>query len=113
MRHLVSRGLEIERPAFHTFSGTDFRDTRVEFVVSGVAIEVPAFGISGHRDYLNRALLFDSNGVPNDNEPDPVVVEGPTIVVRTEADLASLPDLSGQIVIVDFALIDRSVLGWD
>ncbi len=113
MRHLMSRGLQIERQPFHTFSGTDFRDTRVEFVVNGVAIEVPAFGISGHRDYLNRALLFDSDGVVNDNEPDPVVVEGAPIIVRTEADLASLPDLNGQIVIVDFALIDRSIQGWD
>lgn len=113
MRHLVSRGLAIERQPFHTFSGTDFRDTRVELVVDGVAIEVPAFGISGHRDHLNRALLFDSDGAVNDSEPNPVVVDAPSIVVRTEADLLSLSNLEGRVVIVDFALIDRSILGWD
>ncbi len=113
MRNLVSRGLEIERQSFHTFSGTSFRDTRVELVINGVAIEVPAFGISGHRDDLNRALLFDSDGVPNDNEPDPVVVEGPPIVVQTAADLQSLSGLEGQIIIVDFSLIDWSILGWE
>lgn len=113
MRHLMSRGLQIERQNFHTFSGTEFRDTRVELVVHGVATEVPAFGISGHRDYLHRALLFDSDGMVNDNEPDPVVVEGPVVIIRTEGDIGSLPDLAGQIALVDFALIDRSILGWE
>ena len=113
MSNLVSWGLEIERQSFHTFSGTDFRQTEVHIEIDGVETQVPAFGVSGHRDELAAALLFDSDGVANDTEPDPVVVTGPPVVVEWEDDVFSLPNLEGRVVLLDYAVIDRITLGLD
>ncbi len=109
MPHLVATGLELERRHFHVFSATEFRETRVHVTIDGAETELPAFGISGHRDMLARALLFDSDGQLNDSEPDPVVVVGVPALVRSEADVAALP--AGSVAVVDYAFIDRSLLG--
>ena len=111
LQRLHEWGLELERRAFHTYSSTEFRDTRVHLIVDGVESEVPAFGLSGHRDWLRRALLVDSDGQVNDSGSDPVVVSGPPVLVRSLADVAALPTRS--LVVLDFAFVDRSIVGYD
>jgi hypothetical protein len=109
MRGLAGFGLELERRDFHIFSGIELRDSRVQLVIDGVQTEVPGFAVSGPRDDLESALRFDSDGQVNDLEPDPVVVSGPVTVVLWNDDLFALPDLTGRVVLLDYALVDRVI----
>ena len=86
----ASLGLELERQDFHVFLGTELWDTRLHLTVDGQEIEVPADGLRGPRDDVTQALRFDSDGVLNDSARDPVVVEGPVVLVRSADELKAL-----------------------
>ncbi len=107
----AARGLTVERTPFTTFTSTEFRTARVVLTVGGRATEVPAFAISGHRDLLARVLAFDSDGVLNDTDPDLVTVAAAPEVIGRDDHLSSLPSLAGRVALLDYAVVDRSVLG--
>jgi hypothetical protein len=112
---LAGSGMTIERQPFRTYLGGDVWEARL-FLAStggGGETEVPAHALQPHRDDLVRALRLDSDGVLNDTEPDPVEVQGPPVVVRTTAALAGLTQaaVQGRVVVLDYALVDRALLG--
>jgi hypothetical protein len=111
MGFLRALGLELERQYFRTYLGIEFRQTRVQLRFGGEFVEVPADAPSGHRDRIDLARRFDSDGVLNDSRPDPVLVEGPPVVVRTVADLDRLTParVADRVVFVDYELIDRVI----
>jgi hypothetical protein len=111
--YLNSLGLEMERQTFHVFLGTELRETRLHLTVDGREIEVPADGLRGPRDDVGQALRFDSDGALNDATPDPVLVEGSTVLVRSpeEIDALSASDVKGQVVFLDYSAIDRITQG--
>jgi len=115
MWFLRSAGLSVDRFPFRTYKGVEFHETRVEITIDGTTLEVPADGLPGHRDRLDLALRFDSDRVPNDSQPDPVVAEGAVVAVRTESELDALTStrLAGRIVLLEYALVDRSLLDRD
>jgi hypothetical protein len=104
--------MELERQSFHVFLGTDLWETRLHLVVDGQEVEVPADGLRGPRDDIAQALRFDSDGKLNDAQPDPVVVEGPVVVIRSAGEIQALKpaDVRDRVVLLDFAVIDRSVM---
>jgi hypothetical protein len=107
-------GLELQRESFHVFLGTELWETRLHLVVDGQAVEVPADGLQGHGDGIAQSLRADSDGQLNDATRNPVVVEGPAVLVRSaeELDALSAADLAGKVVLLDYAAIDGVVLGW-
>lgn len=109
---LAERGLELERQHFRTYLATQVHQARLVLRVNGEEVEVPAHALQGDRENLGRALRFDSDGTLNDDHPDPVVVEGPTTLLRTASEVTSLPagSLRGRLALLNYALIDRSVL---
>lgn len=111
MGFLRALGLEVERQNFRTFLGIDFRQTRVHLRSNGQFIEVPADAPPGHRDRIDLAIRFDSDGILNDTQPDPVVVEGPPVVVRSVSDIDSLTpaQVAGRVVFLDYSVIDRVI----
>jgi len=112
-RYLAELGLDLERQSFRVFMGTELWETRLEITVDGRTLEVPADGLRGPRDETDQVANFDSDGVLNDAERDPVVVEGPVAVIRTAADL-DRPEhavLVGRVVLVDYAALDRITSG--
>ncbi len=113
LAYLQSLGLEQERQSFHVAIATEQWETRVELTVSGKAIEVPAAGLRGDRDDVTQALRFDSDGAPNDSERNPVSAAGPVVVIRAAAELSALgqADAAGKIMFLDYAVIDRAILG--
>jgi hypothetical protein len=115
MSFLRVLGLELERQHFRTYLGIEFHQTRVHIRFGDDLIEVPADAPPGHRDRIDLALRFDSDGSLNDSRPDPVVVEGPPVVVRTVANIDALTrdDVAGRIVLLDYGLIDRVVNDFD
>ncbi len=110
---LRETGLELERQSFRVFLATELWETRVHLTVSGKAVEVPADGLRGPRDDIAQALRFDSDGMLNDSDPDPVVVAGPVVLVRSAEDIRTLSqaDLRGKVVLLDYGVIDRALLG--
>ncbi len=105
---LQSLGVEIEKQEFRTFMGIEFHRSTVHLVVDGQEYEIPADAVPGDRERLDLALRFDSDGVLNDTRPDPVVVEGPPLIVRSAAavDSLSAADVDGRIVLLDYTAID-------
>ena len=112
---LAGSGMTVERQPFRTYLGGEVWEARL-FLAStggGGETEVPAHALQPHRDDLLRALRLDSDGVLNDTEPDPVEVQGPPLVVRTATALAGLTQaaVQGRVVVLDYALVDRALLG--
>ncbi len=111
--YLQSLGLELERESFHVFLATEIRESRLLLTIDGRESSVPTNAISGHRKELDKALRFDSDGVPNDSEPNPVEVAGGALLLRTSDDVLNLAqdDAQGRIAFLDFAAIDPAAVG--
>ncbi|MCJ7657517.1 MAG: hypothetical protein MUO67_00045, partial [Anaerolineales bacterium] len=107
--YLRSFGLELERQTFSVFSATELWETRLYVTTSGGEREVPADGLRGHRHDIQQALRFDSDGMLNDSERNPVEVAGQVVLVRTTNQIEDLEatDLQDKVVFLDFALLDR------
>jgi hypothetical protein len=110
--HLVGLGMETERQSFRTIAGMDMWQSRLELMVDGELREVPANAPTGHPYRIHVARLFDSDGDLTDSEPDPVVVEGPVVALRSIGDLESLGPggLSGSVALLDHALVDSQLM---
>jgi hypothetical protein len=111
--YLQDLGLELERQSFHVFLGTELWETRLHLTVGGQEVEVDADGLRGPRDDVAQGLRFDSDGTLNDSTRDPVVVEGPVVIIRSASEMGSLSptDLRGKVVFLDYAVVDRVLLG--
>ena len=108
--YLNEAGLTIERQDFRVFLATELWETRLDVEIAGQEVEIPADGLRGHRDMISRALQFDSDGKLNDSNRDPIIVDGPIVVVRSVDDIHRLVpgDVQGKIVFIDYAAIDIS-----
>jgi hypothetical protein len=110
---LGEAGMSLERQQFRVPSATELWETRVHLTLGGQEVEVPADGIRGHQDNVALALRSDSDGRLNDTERDPVVLQGPVVLIGSVAALHSLSpgDAAGKIAFVDYALLDRVAAG--
>ena len=110
--YLQDLGLELERQSFHVYLATEQWETRLELTLDGQEVEVPADGVRGPRDDATQAQRFDSDGVLNDAQRDPVVAVGGVVTVRDPDEIESLTrgQLGDKIVFLDYALIDRSLI---
>jgi hypothetical protein len=113
MAFLQEIGTELERQSFRVFLATELWETRLHLTIDGNEIEVPADGQRGPRDNIEQALRFDSDGVLNDSDRNPVVVEGSVVLVNSAEEAASLTsaDVNGKIVFLNYAAINRVVAG--
>jgi hypothetical protein len=115
MGFLHIRGLELERQYFRTYLGIEFHQTRVHLQAGSNWIEVPADAPAGHRDRMDLALKRDSDGVLNDSQPNPVVVSGAPLIIRSNSDIDALTthEVAGRIVFLDYEVIDRVINDFD
>jgi hypothetical protein len=113
MPFLTDLGASIERQSFRTLIGQDAWQARLELTVGGSAREVPAHALQPDREIVALALRFDSDGALNDTRRDPVEVSGAVTTLATMAQVNGLVPgaLRGRVAVVDFALVDRSVIG--
>jgi hypothetical protein len=109
---LKTIGLAAQRHGFRTFTGVEFWETSVTLRRGNQEIVVPADGGPGHRDQISRAVRFDSDGVFNDRDRNPRIVDGAPLLIRSVDDIYNLTpqQLAGRIVLLDYALIDRSIM---
>ncbi len=112
LAYLQSLGLEIERESYRIFLSTELWETRLRLTVDGRQVEVPVNGMHGYRDDVARALCFDSDGRLNDAERNPVMAEGPVVLVRSLDDLRTLrpEDVKGKVLFLDYAAVDDTVV---
>ena len=115
LRQLADHDLEIERQPFRTAIGQEVHEARLFLTVAGAEIEVPAHALQGHRDDLSRALRFDSDGRLNDTDPDPVERAGTPYLISSAAQLGgqAVVQAHDRLVVLDYALVDRALLGSD
>ena len=106
--HLQDLGLELEHQSFHVFLATEIWESSLFLTSGGQEIEVSANAVSGHRGDVQQALRFDSDGVLNDSDRDPVEVTGRVILLRTQQEVLDLlqEDAEGKIAFLDFDVID-------
>ncbi|MGB3717704.1 MAG: M28 family peptidase [Candidatus Promineifilaceae bacterium] len=105
--YLQDLGTELERQSFHVFMATEIWETRLSVTIGEQETEIPADAPRGHRNDVEQALRFDSDGVLNDSERNPVEVTGEIALVRSADDV----DVAGKIVFLDYATIDPKVSG--
>ncbi len=115
MDFLTGLGLTTEQQEFHVYSSTEIWTSELVVTVSGEAISVPADAQRGPRWALERAIRFDSDGTFNDAESDLVVVSGEVVLVPDADTVYNLrgADMSGKILIVNYAAVDRSIMSTD
>jgi hypothetical protein len=111
--YLASLGLEQERQSFEVPLGTELWEARLELTLDGTPVQVPASGLRGSRSDPAMASNFDSDGILNDSERNPVVVEGPVAPIRSADELDSLAPqaLQGRVVLLDYAVVDPVIRG--
>lgn len=112
MQRLQRLGVEVRRQPFRVFLATELWESRLWVTVGGSETEVPANGLRGPRESIATALRFDSDGTLNDSERDPVEALGPVALVRTARDAGTV-NITGKIVFVSYAVVDRVVRGFD
>ena len=107
--NLQTTGLELERQSFNVYLSTEIWDAGLTLTVNNQEIKVPAEALRGHRYDRYLAAYFDSDGVINDSNPDPMTAAGSPLIVRDEDTLYSLTadELKGRILFLDYSLIDR------
>jgi len=115
MPFLAGVGATVERQSFRILIGQDVWQTRLTLTVGGSELEVPAHALAPHRELLSPALHFDSDGTLNDTNRNPITVSGPATVLTSMSAINALASgaLRNRVALVDYALVDRSVLGRD
>ena len=105
--YLQSLGLELERQSFHVFMATEMWETRLYVTTHGQEIEVPADASRGHRHDVSQALRFDSDGVLNDADRNPLEAAGEVVLIRSTREVDDLLEsgAQGKIVFLDSAVI--------
>jgi len=117
--YLNTIGLELERESFKVFLGTELWDTRLFVTAAGQEYEVPADAPRGHRHDVRQALRFDSDGVLNDHDRNPVDLAGDALILRSTEDAARLEsaEMTGKVAFLDYTVLDpvtaRSTSGVD
>jgi hypothetical protein len=109
--YLQNLGMELERQSFHVFLATELWETRLFVTTQGQETKVPADGLRGHRHDVLQALRFDSDGVLNDAERNPVEVAGEVVLIRSADEIDDIKeiDVQGKIVFLDYAVIDPAI----
>jgi hypothetical protein len=105
--YVQSLGMELERQSFHVFLATEMWETRLYVTTQGQETEVPADASRGHRHDVIQALRFDSDGVLNDAERNPVEAAGQVVLIRSAREIDDLleSETQGKIVFLDSAVI--------
>ena len=103
--HLQSLGLELERQSFHVFLATEIWESGLFLTLNGKESEVPTNAISGHREEVQQALRFDSDGALNDADRNPLEVDANALLLRAADEVLNLAqdEAQGKIVLLDYA----------
>ncbi|MBN1266130.1 MAG: M28 family peptidase [Anaerolineales bacterium] len=112
---LQQSGLTTERQTFNVVLGTEFHQTALEIELDNQRYEIPAASMRGPRDEFDQAVLFDSDGSLNDNNPDPVRVRAGVYPILETTDLAAAnpEEINGNILLLNYELFDKVLLGVD
>ena len=109
--NLQTLGLELERQSFPVYLSTELWDSGLTLTVKNQKIKIPAEGLRASRYNRQAAVYFDTDGVFNDSNLDPIAATGVPLIVRDDEALYTLTvnEFKGRIVFLDYSLIDRYV----
>ncbi len=108
---LKGMGLTVEEEEFRVFMATEVWQAELHVRLDGQEYQIPVNAPRGPRDDLEIAVHFDSDGRLGDEELNPLVVEGPALLVDSGSELKSLSAEQGRgkIVFFDYTLVDRTL----
>jgi hypothetical protein len=108
--YLHKLGLELDEQSFHVYLATEIWESRLFLTLGGQESEVPTNAISGHRKVLEQSLRFDSDGLLNDADRNPLELSGSALVLQTADDVLDLSpdDAQGKIAFLNFFTIERA-----
>ncbi|MBU0495081.1 MAG: Zn-dependent exopeptidase M28 [Chloroflexi bacterium] len=113
MPRLQDMGLTVAREAVPIYLANLVHDVRLVLHVGDRDVAVPAQAPWGHIDNAARAAQFDTDGRVGDVQPDPLTASGPARAILTVDDLAARGDVSGQVLLVNYVLVDQVICGSD
>ncbi len=110
--NLKALGMTVEEEDFKVFMATEIWQADLRITVEGEEYDIPANAPRGPRDDTEIARSFDSDGTLTDLEPTPLRREGNVEYISSVNEIDSLQAGSAKevILLVDYALIDRSLL---
>jgi hypothetical protein len=114
MDYLNGLGMTVTPQEFNVLTGVEIWEAQLILTIGGQPVEIPANALRGPRWDLKQALRYDSDGAFNDSIRNPVIVDSADVLlVLSDGDLqsASRQNLDGKILIVNYELVDRSILG--
>jgi len=108
---LKKMGLTVEEEDFRVFMATEIWQAELDVRLDGQEYRIPVNAPRGPRDDINIAAHFDSDGRLGDEEPNPVVMNGPALLVDSESELRSISaeQARDKIVFLDYSLVDRTL----
>lgn len=111
--NLKAMGMTVEEEDFKVFMATEIWQAGLRITIEGEEYDIPANAPRGPRDDTEIARSFDSDGALTDLEPNPLRREGSVAYISAVNEIDSLPAGSAKevILLVDCALVDRSILG--
>jgi len=114
LSYLQGLGMAPEREAFSLLLSTEVWEAGLELTAPGETYQVPATALVAPPDRLGPALRFDSDGILNDAQPNPLDVKGPVVLLSTAEEIANLESeqLTATVAFLDYALIDPTIVEW-
>ena len=109
--NLKEMGMTVEREDFRVFMATEIWQAELHIRVDDQEYAIPVNPPRGPRDDVEIAASFDSDGRLGDEDPNPLVVTGQTLLVHTENELGSLSadEARNKVVFLDYSLVDRTL----
>jgi len=113
--NLKALGMTVEEEGFKVFMATEIWQAALRITVDGEEYDIPANAPWGPRDDTEIARSFDSDGVLTDLESNPLRREGDVRYIGGLNEINSLQagEAKDVILFVDYALVDRALLGMD
>jgi len=111
--NLKAMGMTVEEEGFKIFMATEVWQAALRITVDGEEYDILANAPWGPRDDTEIARSFDSDGVLTDLEHNPLMREGNVRYIGGLNEINSLQagEAKGVIFFVDYALVDRALLG--
>ncbi len=106
--NLQNMGVEFELQNFAIYITTEMHGSSFSFTLDEKAYSFPADAIRGWLSHPSEAMPLDSDGLLNDDLPNPQVPSGEAITILSMADFEQTPSshITGKIILLPYALID-------
>lgn len=108
LANLQNLGVDFELQEFAIYITTEMHGSKFSFTLNDESYSFPADAIRGWLNHPSEAMPLDSDGILNDDLPNPQAPSGDVITILSMADFEDTPSsqITGKIILLLYALID-------